>query len=94
MSVTIRFFTQPQHTDPKGDFLCARTEEYCFLLPYNFHILAQAVGIPVSQRLGGQLSITLSEVQKVRQPGNLVARKFIKNQALAESFCILLQTFL
>ena len=27
-----------------------------------------------------------SEVEKVWQPGNLVARKFLKNQALAESF--------
>ena len=26
------------------------------------------------------------EVEKVWQPGNLVARKFFKNQALAESF--------
>ena len=35
-----------------------------------------------------------SEVQKVRQPGNLVARKFLKNQALAESFWILFPHFL
>ena len=33
------------------------------------------------------------EVEKVRQPGNLVARKFLKNQALAESFWILLPHF-
>ena len=30
----------------------------------------------------------------MRQPGNLVARKFLKNQALAESFLILLPHFL
>ena len=29
-----------------------------------------------------------AEVHKVRQPGNLVARKFLKNQVLAESFWI------
>ena len=33
------------------------------------------------------------EVEKVWQPGNLVARKFLKNQALAESFWILLPHF-
>ena len=32
-------------------------------------------------------------MEKVRQPGNLVARKFLKNQALAESFWILLPHF-
>ena len=35
-----------------------------------------------------------AEVEKVRQPGNLVARKFLKNQALAESLWILLPHFL
>ena len=34
------------------------------------------------------------EVEKVRQPGNLVARKFLKNQALTESFWIFLPHFL
>ena len=34
------------------------------------------------------------EVEKVWQPGNLVARKFFKNQALAESFWILLPHFI
>ena len=33
------------------------------------------------------------EVEKVWQPGNLVARKFLKTQALAESFWILLLYF-
>ena len=35
-----------------------------------------------------------AEVEKVWQPGNLVARKFLKNQALAESFWILFPHFL
>ena len=34
------------------------------------------------------------EVQKVRQLGNLVARNFLKNQTLAESFWILFPHFL
>ena len=37
---------------------------------------------------------THTEVEKVWQPGNLVARKFLKNQALAESFWIFLLHFL
>ena len=32
-----------------------------------------------------------SEVQKVWQPGNLIARKFLKSKALEKSFWILLQ---
>ena len=36
----------------------------------------------------------VTELEKVWQPGNLVARKFLKNQALAESFWILLLYFL
>ena len=40
------------------------------------------------------LSREPAEVQKVRQPGNLVARKFLKNQALAEIFLIFLPHFL
>ena len=35
-----------------------------------------------------------AEVEKVWQPGNLVARKFFKNQALAESFSSFFHTFL
>ena len=35
-----------------------------------------------------------SEVEKVWQPGNLVARKFVKNWTLGESFWILLPHFL
>ena len=37
---------------------------------------------------------TSPEVEKVWQPGNLVARKILKNEALAESFWILLLHFL
>ena len=39
-------------------------------------------------------AVEVAEVEKVWQPGNLVARKFLKNQALAESFWILLLYFL
>ena len=35
-----------------------------------------------------------AEMEKMWQPGNLVARKFFKDQALAESFWILLLHFL
>ena len=35
-----------------------------------------------------------SEVEKVWQPGNLIARKFLKNPALAESFWIFLLHYL
>ena len=35
-----------------------------------------------------------AEVQKVRDPGILDARKFLRNQVLAESFGLFLRTFL
>ena len=38
--------------------------------------------------------LPVAEVEKVWQPGNLVARKFLKNQALVERFWILLLQFL
>ena len=52
---------------------------------------------PLPDKLGslpGVAANVWAEVQKVRQPGNLVARKFLKNQALAESFWTLPSHFL
>ena len=39
------------------------------------------------------IAYTDAEVEKVWQHGNLVARKFLKNQGLAERFWILLPDF-
>ena len=44
--------------------------------------------------LGGCYGGFGAQMEKVRQPGNLIAKKFLKNQALAESFWILFPHFL
>ena len=67
------------------------TEEQRCETEHSERIIDKANDIIDETFICGQCS---SEVEKVWQPGNLVARKILKNEALAESFWILLPHFL
>ena len=70
------------------------TQVYCLSQSYYGSVMDILVRLSHLVLHYGIYCLLFSVVEKVWKPGNLVARKFLKNQALAERFWIFLLHFL